>query len=152
MGAKRRLNGTSKVNRRTNKQTDTRMDISTYRKHRPRGPMLWKWGRCFEGREFRACLKWELACVLWSMNSINLDLTTLDSTYSNWWHSPSTNLEYYDPWIHQPPIKKSLFEQHSTSTILGFNNSWVQRSWTAQPSATCILNIALPTRDGCDKF
>ena len=22
----------------------------------------------------------------------------------------------------------------------------------AQPSATCILNIALPTRDGCDKF
>ena len=21
-----------------------------------------------------------------------------------------------------------------------------------QPSATCILNIALPTRDGCDKF
>ena len=22
----------------------------------------------------------------------------------------------------------------------------------AQPSATCILNIALPIRDGCDKF
>ena len=36
VGAKRRLNGTSKVNRHTNKH----MDISTYRKHRPRGPML----------------------------------------------------------------------------------------------------------------
>ena len=37
-GAKRRLNDTSKVNTQTNTQTD----ISTYRKHRPRGPMLWK--------------------------------------------------------------------------------------------------------------
>ena len=36
MGAKRPLNGTSKVNRQTHTQTD----ISTYRKHRPRGPML----------------------------------------------------------------------------------------------------------------
>ena len=46
MGAKRRLNGTSKVNRRTDgqtdKQTDRQTDISTYRKHRHRGPMLWK--------------------------------------------------------------------------------------------------------------
>ena len=25
-------------------------------------------------------------------------------------------------------------------------------SYTLQPSATCILNIALPTCDGCDKF
>ena len=39
VGAKRPLNGTSKVNRHTN----THMDISTYRKHRPRGPMLWKY-------------------------------------------------------------------------------------------------------------
>ena len=36
--AKRRLNGTSKVNWRTDRKTD----ISTYRKHWPRGPMLWK--------------------------------------------------------------------------------------------------------------
>ena len=39
VGAKRPLNGTSKVNRHTN----THMDILTWRKHRPRGPMLWKW-------------------------------------------------------------------------------------------------------------
>ena len=25
-------------------------------------------------------------------------------------------------------------------------------SWTSQPSATCSLNIALATCDGCDKF
>ena len=46
VGAKRRLNGTSKVNTHTHGQTDGRTDrqtdISTYRKHRPRGPMLWK--------------------------------------------------------------------------------------------------------------
>ena len=44
VGAKRPLNGTSKVNRhtdrRTDVQTDRRTDKSTYRKHRPRGPML----------------------------------------------------------------------------------------------------------------
>ena len=38
--AKRPLNGTSKVNRQTHGQTDRQTDISTYRKHRPRGPML----------------------------------------------------------------------------------------------------------------
>ena len=38
VGKKRRLNGTSKVNRQTRRQTD----ISTYRKHWPREPMLWK--------------------------------------------------------------------------------------------------------------
>ena len=42
LGAKRRLNGISKVNRRTNRQTDIRTDILTYRNHRPREPMLWK--------------------------------------------------------------------------------------------------------------
>ena len=50
VGAKRPLNGTSKVNRhtdgqtdrRTHTHTDRRTDKSTYRKHRPRGPMLWK--------------------------------------------------------------------------------------------------------------
>ena len=42
VGAKRLLNGTSKGNRRTHGQTDTQMDNSTYRKHQPRGPMLWK--------------------------------------------------------------------------------------------------------------
>ena len=58
VGAKRPLSGTSKVNRRTDKQTDRRTnrrtdgqtngqtdkqtDKSTDRKHRPRGPMLWK--------------------------------------------------------------------------------------------------------------
>ena len=44
VGAKRPSNGTSKVNRQTHGQTDRRTDgqtdISTYRKHRPRGPML----------------------------------------------------------------------------------------------------------------
>ena len=38
VGAKRTLNGTSKVNT----QTHTHIDKSTYWKHRPRGPMLWK--------------------------------------------------------------------------------------------------------------
>ena len=42
VGAKRPLNGTSTVNGQTNRQTDRQTDISTYRKHRPRGPMLWK--------------------------------------------------------------------------------------------------------------
>ena len=41
-GAKRRLNGTSKVNTWTNRQTDTHTDKLTYRKHLSRGPMLWK--------------------------------------------------------------------------------------------------------------
>ena len=41
VGAKRQLNGTSK-SEQTDRQTDKRTDISTYRKHRPRGPMLWK--------------------------------------------------------------------------------------------------------------
>ena len=40
--AKRQLNGTSKVNRQTHRRTHRQTDISTYRKHRPRGPMLWK--------------------------------------------------------------------------------------------------------------
>ena len=38
-GAKRCLNGTSKVNRHTDTQTDRQTNISTYRKHQP---MLWK--------------------------------------------------------------------------------------------------------------
>ena len=42
VGAKKRLNGTSKVNTQTDKQTDRRTDILTYRKHWPRGPLLWK--------------------------------------------------------------------------------------------------------------
>ena len=46
VGAKKCLNGTSKVNRRTDKQTDKQTDISTYRKHRPRGPMLWNFFCC----------------------------------------------------------------------------------------------------------
>ena len=57
VGANRRLNSTSKVNRQTDRrtektdrktdrqmdrQTDKQKDKSTYRKHWPRGPMLWK--------------------------------------------------------------------------------------------------------------
>ena len=50
VGAKRRLNGTSKLNTqtdvrtdgRTDRHTDTQTDISTYRKPRHRGPMLWE--------------------------------------------------------------------------------------------------------------
>ena len=38
--AKRPLNGTSKVNRQTDRRTDVQTEISTYRKHRPREPML----------------------------------------------------------------------------------------------------------------
>ena len=44
VGAKRPLNGTSKVNRQTDTHTHRYMDKSTYRKHRPKGPMLWKYG------------------------------------------------------------------------------------------------------------
>ena len=40
VGAKRPLNGTSKVNGQTHRRTDRQPDISTYRKHWPRGPML----------------------------------------------------------------------------------------------------------------
>ena len=40
--AKIRLNGTSKVNRHTDKHTNTHMDKSTYRKHRPRVEKLQK--------------------------------------------------------------------------------------------------------------
>ena len=42
MGAKRPLKGTSKVKRQTDGQTDRQTDISTFRKHRPRGSMLSK--------------------------------------------------------------------------------------------------------------
>ena len=46
VGAKRHLNGTSKVNRQTDRhtdgQTDRRTDKSTYRLNRPRGPIQWK--------------------------------------------------------------------------------------------------------------
>ena len=51
VGAKRPLNGTSKVNTRT----DTRTDISTYRKHRPRGPMLWKSWQIIRLSSFAIC-------------------------------------------------------------------------------------------------
>ena len=44
VGEQRRFNGTSKVNRQTDRLTDTHMEKSTYRKNRPRGPMLWKVG------------------------------------------------------------------------------------------------------------
>ena len=42
VGAKRPLNGVRNCDEQTNKQTDKHTDISTYRKNRPRGPMLWK--------------------------------------------------------------------------------------------------------------
>ena len=42
VGAKRPLNGTSKVNGETDTHTHTQTDKSTYRKHRPRGPILGK--------------------------------------------------------------------------------------------------------------
>ena len=46
VGAKRPLNGTSKVNTHTDTQTDRRTDRqtdkSTYRLNRPRGPIQWK--------------------------------------------------------------------------------------------------------------
>ena len=45
VGTKIRLNGTSKVNW----QADTHMDKLTYRKHWPRGPMLWKNTFCMSG-------------------------------------------------------------------------------------------------------
>ena len=44
VGAKRPLNGTSKVNRQTDKQTDTQTDIWTFRLIESIGPE----GRCFE--------------------------------------------------------------------------------------------------------
>ena len=55
VGAKRRLNSTSKVNRRTDGHTNRHTDISTYKKHRPRGPILWKCigyiSRCYLGSQ-----------------------------------------------------------------------------------------------------
>ena len=42
VGAKRPVNRVRKCDGQTNKQTDTHTDISTYRKNRPRGPILWK--------------------------------------------------------------------------------------------------------------
>ena len=48
VGAKRPLNGTSKwTDTHTDRRTDGQTDISTYRKHRPRGPMLWKYTQCW---------------------------------------------------------------------------------------------------------
>ena len=41
VGAKRCLNGTSK-SEQTDRQTDNHSNKLNYRKHRPRGPMLWK--------------------------------------------------------------------------------------------------------------
>ena len=41
VGAKRPLNGTSR-SEHTHTQTHTQTDKSTYRKHRPKGPILWK--------------------------------------------------------------------------------------------------------------
>ena len=57
VGAKRPLNGTSKVYTHTDGQTDRQTDISTYRKHRPRGPMLWKYPWFFSSIRFKCHLQ-----------------------------------------------------------------------------------------------
>ena len=80
VGAKRRLNGTLKVNRHTDTQTHGRTDISTYRKHRPRGPMLWKW--------LIMCKLWWF-CSLWPIFS---------QDFGVWWH-PMCILECSCPFL-----------------------------------------------------
>ena len=43
VGAKRRYLKSEQTDRQTDRRTNTQTDKSTYRKHRPRGPMLWKY-------------------------------------------------------------------------------------------------------------
>ena len=85
VGAKRRLNGTSKVDRHTDRRTDRRTDKSTYRKHRPRGPMLWKLvRRCETEVDGDACkasygskLSQVLHCNAVNDSRLNISRTTL---------------------------------------------------------------------------
>ena len=61
MGAKIPLNGTSKVNRQTDRQTKKQTyGHLTYRKHRPTGPLLWK---LTKAQIWESC-KFVLFCVL----------------------------------------------------------------------------------------
>jgi hypothetical protein len=45
-----------------------------------------------------------------------------------------------------------LFENYIQIYNTWSKNEPIRLSPVPQPSAACILNIALPTRDGCDKF
>ena len=69
VGAKRPLNGTSKVNRQTNTPTDRQTDISTYRKHRPRGPMLWKWIQSGITPRFQGSMSWSTNTPVHQLNT-----------------------------------------------------------------------------------
>ena len=60
VGATRRLNSTPKVTRQTDK--------STYRKHRPKGPMLWKVGTKLFYKKFIHFWAFFLLCNLVSNN------------------------------------------------------------------------------------
>ena len=62
VGAKRPLNGTSKVNRQTDTHTHRYMDKSTYRKHRLKGPMLWKKYGCWPYDQYLH--QWERRCSI----------------------------------------------------------------------------------------
>ena len=98
VGAKKRLNGTSKVNT----QMDIQADISTYRKHRPRGPMLWKetkfptswlssrgyiWA-CNQKHNFSLVLLFYIYSVIWITKIGNLPLcVSISSFRPEWWTS-----------------------------------------------------------------
>ena len=83
VGAKRCLNGTSKVNtwtdRWTDRRTDRQTDISTYRKHRPIGPMLWKYA-LFGLKDFS--LEIMLEFLYCKMLSNNLDESVRQLSHS----------------------------------------------------------------------
>ena len=89
-----------KFNKQTDRHTHTHMDKSTYRKHRPRGPMLWKQGICAEHfwtkyllAKFLSLLVWMCDHFIWTVcfgsqflfHSSNLDIL----------HEPTGGLQQY---------------------------------------------------------
>ena len=117
--AKRRLNGTSKVNKRTDGQTERRKhrrsDILTYRKHQPRGPMLWKY----------------------KISSWMLKLKCRDQlirnhvciSYSPYYCKLLENFPFYSQCQCQPP---------HPSTVCGLLHAWVTHP---QGSCTTLLEV-----------
>ena len=112
VGAKRRLNGTS--NRRTNRQTD----ISTYRKHRPRGPMLWKSVNLFKITLVPKSPNWLQAPVcllkkpsLWLKSILKLELWNLKSQFS------------FKPLV--------FLEQDMTRSVLSLDNQLISNLWAS---------------------
>ena len=70
VGPKRPLNGVRKCDGQTHKQTHKHTDISTYKKHRPRGPMLWKWLKYMDALSL--CSRWH--SVKWTVLKLTYSL------------------------------------------------------------------------------